>query len=286
MKVVHVAFTLFQRDENSFYPMALAAAYVSIRQRTQSILNIHIIVDKSVSIVNKQKIKDSISSCDVLHFYNAEDLGDVHELSLLLDTRFSPAIVWRVWLDVYLKHLGRCILMDCDFICAADIDELWDLDLGPCLISAPLRTVPHSKVLHQWLDVPPGKYFRMCCSVLNLDKMRQHQDFVFKRRDFLLEAASVASTASGGLKQAGLLEQSVFNKFFSNLCFPLPIPVIPISRISGHPRETAWKEQLVRNKSLLFDIKGWTSPSPYAALFWSALFNTAWRGEAIAKFEI
>lgn len=282
MSIIHIAFTLFQRNSVSYYPMALAAAYRSMRQRTCSRLMIHVIADKSVTLEVRQKIKDSVDDSDMICFYNAEILPEVYEVSLKLDGRFSPAIVWRVWIERYLEHLEKCILVDCDFLFSANVSELWEMDLGECIMSAPLRVVPHSKALHRWLKVPAERYFRMCCSLINLSRLRTSQLFIANRHEFLIEAATLQDS---GLKQAGLLEQSVFNKFFSNDCMPLIFPVIPVDRIMGHPREAEWLKVIQNNGPFLIDIKGWASNSPHSLLFWSSLLSTSWKQVAVTQFE-
>ncbi len=88
-----------------------------------------------------------------------------------------------------------------------------------------------------------------------------------------------------GVPQAGLLEQSVFNRFFSKLCTPLPLAVIPVERLKNHPREADWKSVLLGGDDCILDIKGWSSQSPYAIKFWSLLLDTPWRIEALRFCE-
>ena len=274
--MIDLAFTLFLRGQDQSYAMGLSAVYVSIRQRTRACLRLHVIVDNSVGDVVKKKLRAMLNGADRIEFYSVSTLPDVEELGQSLDSRFSPAIVWRLWLGDYLDSLSRCVLLDCDLLFNADIQEIWDLKLGNNVLSAPLRGHPHPPKLHAWLQVSPESYFRACCCLIDLEKLRSCKSFAENRREFLMESQSMCDQ---GLPQAGLLEQSVLNRFFSKLCTPLPFAVIPVSRLRNHPRKTDWESVLLGGHDYILDIKGWLSRSPYALKFWSSLLDTPWRNE-------
>lgn len=280
--MIDLAFTLFLSDQDQAYAMGLAAAYTSIRQRTKACLRLHVIVDNSVGVDTQEKLSSALRGSDQITFYSASTLPDVEELAQSLDSRFSPAIVWRLWLADYLGALSRCVLLDCDLLFQADIQGIWDLDLGDNALSAPLRGHPHSPALHEWLQVSPESYFRACCCLLDLDKFRTSRPFIENKKQFLIEAQRMSDI---GLPQADLLEQSVLNRFFSKLCTPLPLPVIPIERLENHPRKTEWELVLQGGGQYILDIKGWSSQSPYALKFWSLLLDTPWRDEACLFFQ-
>ena len=280
MPRVDIAFTLFQRDDKVEYPMALCAAYSSIRERTSAHINLHIIVDNSVSSGIRELIELSVKRSDSVFFYEASSIEDVYELSLAMDGRFSPAIIWRVWIEDYLKDLGKCILIDCDILFTFDILKIWDLDLNSAVLSAPLRGVSHPAELHKFLNVSVDKYFRMCCCLLDLDQLRVNTDFTGQRSRVLRDSSRLSMK---GLVQAGFLEQSVFNYFFSENCMPLPVPVIPVDRIDGHLRQEEWSKVIERNEPFIIDIKGWKSKSAFAFKFWSEVLNTAFKEYAVSK---
>ena len=276
--MIHIAFTLFQRNSKSFYPLGLVAAYASIKARTQASICVHVILDKSVGLNCRKKITESLRRNDEIYFYEAANISESYQLSFSLDGPYSPAIIWRIWIDRYLAGIDKCILIDCDLLFSLDIQYLWDIDLKGASISAPLRGVPHSEELHQKLNVSPENYFRMCCSVLNLAAIRNHQSFQAGRIGYLRQ---VASWFDAGLWQAGLLEQSVFNHFFSNSCTSFPFPVIPVDRLSGHPREDEWRRVINSKYEFLIDVKGWNSSSSYSLLFWAFLIDTGWRDDVL-----
>ena len=119
--MIHLAFTLFQRDSLSPYPMALAALYASIRERTKEKLSLHVIVDDSVENCVRRKLESSIKEGDCLCFYDAASMVESYRYSCEFDGRFSPAIVWRVWIEHYLD-IEKCILLDCDLLFNFDIN--------------------------------------------------------------------------------------------------------------------------------------------------------------------
>ena len=280
--MIHLAFTLFQRDSSSPYPMALAALYASIRERTQEALSLHVIVDKSVEILTKRKLEASMKEGDCLCFYDAASMVESYRYSREFDGRFSPAIVWRIWIEHYLD-IEKCILLDCDLLFNFDIKILWDVDLSRCPVSAPLRGVPHPLALHEGLSIPLYSYFRMCCVVLDLNAIRRDIDFQSRKVSVLCSANELFLS---GVEQAGFLEQSVYNHFYSKTMVPFGIPVVPVDRLKGHPREREWREHIELNRDFIVDIKGWRSSSPFALLFWSSLLRTSWSSSLLEGIRL
>ena len=56
MSRVELVFTLHQQKQLDHYAMALAAAYVSIRQRTTAVLRLHILTDRSVGAITRERL--------------------------------------------------------------------------------------------------------------------------------------------------------------------------------------------------------------------------------------
>lgn len=275
--MIDLAFTLCEKKTPSFYPMGLAAAYASIRQRTTASLHLHVIADHTVTKETRSRLCASVSPLDDISFYESTQIAESHQLSVELDGKYSRAIIWRAWIADYLKHLDRCLLLDCDVIFNFDVQKIYDSDLGDSLISASLRVAPRHPELHDWLAVPPEKYFRVTCCVLGLKKIRDDRRFCGGRVAFMRELHDLASK---GLRGAKAIEQSLFNRYFSDSNKPLPIPLIPVDRLSGHPREREWRQVLDQNRDRILDIKGWNSRSPYAIEFWAAVLSTAWKDQA------
>ena len=280
--MIDLAFTLCEKKSPSFYPMGLAAAYASIRQRTRSRLNLHVIVDHTVTEETRSRLCASVSSLDEISFYESSLIAEADQLSAELDGRYSRAIIWRAWIADYLKHLDRCLLLDCDMIFNFDVQKIYDYDLGDCQISASLRIAPRHSTLHNWLGVPMEKYFRVTCCILWLKKIRENNEFCNGRVEFMRELNDMAAK---GLKGAKAIEQSLFNRYFYEKNKPLRIPLIPVDRLSGHSREMEWRQVLNQNLDRILDIKGWNSQSPYAIEFWAAVLSTAWRDQAALFYE-
>jgi len=280
--MIDLAFTLCEKDFPSFYPMGLAATYVSIRQRTGARLHLHVIVDRTVSKETRNRLRASISRFDDISFYESSLIAEADNLSSELDGKYSRAIIWRAWIADYLKHLDRCLLLDCDVVFNFDVQKIYESDLGDCAISASLRVAPRHPTLHDWLEVPKEKYFRVTCCLLGLKTIRANKNFNSGRIGFMRDLSEMAAK---GLKGAQAIEQSLFNRYFSKQNKPLRIPLIPVDRLSGHPREKEWRQVLDQNLDRILDIKGWNSQSPYAIEFWAAVLSTAWKDQAALFFE-
>ena len=133
---VQLVFCLHERDANSPYPMALAATYSSIRQRTNASLTVHVIADASVTTRTRRRLRRSLHASDRIRFHAAEGVPEAYRLALEVNGHFSPAIIWRAWITEYLPHLKRCVLLDCDLQVLLDIQKIWNLDLQGMCISA------------------------------------------------------------------------------------------------------------------------------------------------------
>ena len=254
--------------------MALAATYSSIRQRTSAAITIHVIVDDSVSRKTRRRLRRSIGLGDLLRFYHAEAVPEAHQLALKLDGHFSPAVIWRAWVPEYLTRLNKCILLDCDLQVFLDIRRIWEIDLDGKCLSAYQGGKVHPQIYYDWLKVSRENYFRMGVCLLDLAQIRSCKEFKENRHDFLVNAFK----ASKSMPQAGLLEQSLFNRYFSKRCKPLPFPLIPADLINRNPlKRKKIDRMLSRYEPLILDIKGWRNFTTLSLIFWSSLLHTPWR---------
>lgn len=272
---VQLVFCLFERDRKSPYPMALAATYSSIRQRTAAPLTLHVIADQSVTKRTRRRLRRCLQQGDRLRFHSAEAVPEAHLLAQRLDGHFSPAIIWRAWLPDYLPHVKRCILLDCDLQVLLDIQRLWMMDLhGKCL-SAFQGGKPHPQAYYDWLRTTRDRYFRLGVCLMDLRQMRQYDAFIQGRYRFLEEANEKRST----MPQAGLLEQSLFNRFFADKYHPLPFPLVPANRLDQDPERRRRINRMLREHApMILDLKGWLNQSSLSFGFWSSLLHTPWRG--------
>ena len=280
MSRVELVFTLHQRNQLDHYAKALAAAYVSIRQRTTAVLRLHVLTDRSVGAITRERLIATLRGDDEIAFVEADSLPEAADLACQLDGDYSPAIIWRAWIADYLPQLDRCLLLDCDLLVRLDLACVWQMALEGCALAAVLRGRPHDKAYHAWLGIPWNRYFRMGCALMDLAMIRADKAFKEGRRDLLLEASALRAS----IPACGLLEQSLFNRFFSNSCRPLPFPLIAVDRLEHHPSSTDWLLQLRNGGDCILDIKGWNNRSPEALQFWAALLETPWREEVVACF--
>ena len=272
---VHLVFCLFERDRQSPYPMALAAAYCSIRQRTTAPLTLHVIADESVTKRTRRRLRRCLQSGDRLQFHPAKAVPEAHQLGQRLDGCFSPAIIWRAWIPDYLPHLNRCILLDCDLLVLLDIRRIWSLNLkGKCL-SAFQGGGQEPQVHYDWIKTPREQYFRMGVCLMNLRRIRKDKAFIHERLHFLEDAWEKFKSKT--MPHAGLLEQSLFNRFFSQKYRPLPFPLVQGNYIHEDPESRRRiKKMLLKHQPMILDLKGWQNRSFLSLSFWSLLLHTPW----------
>ena len=270
---IQLVFCLFERDRQSPYPMALAATYSSIRQRTSAPLTLNVIADESVTKRTRRRLRRCLQPGDRLRFHSADAVPESHRLAQRLDGHFSPAIIWRAWIPDYLPKLKRCILLDCDLQVLLDIRRIWTLDLQRNCLSAFQGGKPHPPAYYDWLRTSRDRYFRMGVCLMNLRQLRRHKAFVQGRYQFLLEAQEKRRV----MPQANLLEQSLFNRFFANDYLPLPFPLVPANRLDQDPERRTWINQMLLNhEPMILDLKGWLNQSSVSLSFWTSLLHTPW----------
>ena len=280
---IHLAFCLFERDGNSPYAMALAATYSSIRQRTAAVLHLHVICDASVGARTRQRLRRCLAPSDRLLFVSADDVPEAVALARRMDGRFSPAIIWRAWLPDYLAGVERRLLLDCDLQVLLDVHTLWQLDLGDTPLAAFQGGKRHPDAYYDWIQTPPDRYFRMGVCLMDLQAIRAHHAFITGRSAFLQEAARMTAQ----IKQAGLYEQSLFNRFFSAVYTPLPVDLVPANRLDQDPERRAQiHRRLKAHEPMILDLKGWLNHSEISLLFWSSLLHTPWWRRAARSLQL
>lgn len=213
-----------------------------------------------------QRLTATLRRGDEITFVEADSLPEAADLACQFDGGYSPAIIWLAWIADEIPQL--------------DLACVWQMSLEGCALAAVLRGRPHDEEYHAWLGTPWNRYFRMGCALMDLAIVRSNQAFRDGRRDLLLEAATLRAS----IPACALLEQSLFNRFFSNSCRPLPFSLIAADRLEHHPSSADWLLQLRNGGDCILDIKGWSNRSPEALQFWAALLETPWRDEVVARF--
>ena len=113
----------------------------------------------------------------------------------------------------------------------------------------------------------------MCVVLLDLMRLRKNDRYCQGRVEFLHDAFSRMGSGPGSY----LLEQSLFNRFFSKLCKPLAIEVFAANRISvNSERHALLSSKVAKKEPLIIDLKGWENDSEFSLMFWSFLLRTAW----------
>lgn len=66
-------------------------------------------------------------------------------------THVSVAAYYRLYISSICAGFNKILYMDCDVLCAADVAELYDMDMGDCLVTA-AHDKPIQDVNSEWLD--------------------------------------------------------------------------------------------------------------------------------------
>ena len=279
---IHLVFCLFARDPASPYPMALAATYSSIRQRTSASLRVHVLIDESVSTRMKRRLRKCMHPSDRIKFHAADAVPEALKLSYQMDGSFSPAIIWRAWLNDYLPRIKRCILLDCDLQVLMDIRSIWNIDIQGKYLSAFTGGKRHPRNYYDWIKTLPENYFRMGVCLMDLEQIRGYSDFIENRKSFLEESLLIRNK----INQASLFEQSLYNRFFSDRYRSLPFQLVPANRLDQDPfRRKTIDLMLSGHQEIVLDLKGWLNQSSISLYFWAALLHTPWREHAQQQFN-
>ena len=222
-----------------------------------------------------EMLRQTLMGKDVIVFRHASVVPKAYALSKQLDGRYSPAIIWRAWLAEYFPELRRCLLLDCDLLFLCDVRELWNIRLGFNALSAPFGGGwKLNQAYFDWVGTSRQNYFRVCVVLMNLHKIGKNFAFRRGRADFLADAYSRMGSGPGSY----LLEQSLFNRFFSGLSKPLPIEVFAANGVKRNlDRHAALASKIAKKEPLIVDIKGWENSSEFSFLYWSFVLRTAWR---------
>jgi len=271
---VHLAFCLHQKNKSSPYPMALAATYMSMRDRTTARLCLHILLDETVPFVIRDCLTEMLRDGDQIVFYDVESIEIAHELGRVMGSHYSPAPIWRIWLSDYLSELDRCLLLDCDLQILMDVEDIWRLPLGGCTLMASRGgSWRLTQDYFDWLGIPKELYFRMGVCLIDLQAVRESKVFASCRVEFLREVFSKAGSMPGSY----LFEQSLYNHFFALSSASLPFELFAANGVrNNQERHRYLLKSIASGLPLILDIKGWKSDSEFCVLFWSCLLRTPW----------
>ena len=175
---------LHDRDGNSNYAKALAAQYVSIRQRTHHPLHYFVVYDQTVNKVDLSNLAALIERRDAFEAIPIEEFPIIEEICRLNSTRFSPAAMWRIFLTDILRE-DRCLSLDADIIPLCDIAPLFEAKLQGKSLSAPLRRVALDATYLNSINCRARDYFRTGLCLMDLSRLRNNATFRREREPFI-----------------------------------------------------------------------------------------------------
>ena len=278
---INLAACLHDSDGSATYLKALAAQYVSIRQRTKHPLRYFLIRDITVRSSDLTKLVSLIERVDEAEIINIEDHPTIEKLAFGQNSRYSPAVIWRVYYTDILP-VSKVLSIDADIIALCDIAPLYQIDLHGRSLSAPLRKVGWDADYLQAIETQSEDYFRMTMCLMDLARMRKHKRFLCERDTFITNKLHSVNAIRC------LPEQSVFNYFFSRDNQPMQCCLVRIDRrhkeVENDPY-SPWYQDFRQLNNVILDLKGWRNKTAYSFYYWSALLNTPWHEEAKAVFK-
>ncbi|MBE6085495.1 MAG: glycosyltransferase family 8 protein [Selenomonas ruminantium] len=206
MEDVHVCFSI--HDEKGDYCKYLGIALVSMLENTNCNPHIHIVLDSSVSKVNRDRLSDLSKQYDCNIYFHEIDNA---RLNLFKDAVkiYSIGTLFRFFMvEALPTSLSKILYLDDDLVVNIDVEELWNIDLGINTIGACRDQGVND------LKIPPGPclqkrvlvedYFNQGVLIINLDKLREYDDFLKMCIDVLAAHTDYK-----------FLDQDVFNDIFN-----------------------------------------------------------------------
>ena len=277
---INIAHCLHSKKGDESYAKALAACYISIKERTNRSLSYYIIKDSTTPDRIICNLTDLISKNDSINIIDIEPYSDIYSISLKdeIYKPYAPSIIWRVFLAEILD-IEHVLCLDTDLIFLCDISNIYDSSITLSPISAPLRGKSHSEDYLLSINTDADKYFRIGVAFMNLKFMRNDANFTNGKWNFLEKKLPSIN------KIRSLPEQSVFNYYFSNTNIPLDCCLLPAGAFDIFGRNSAWDDGYGNFKNVIIDTKGWKNNSPLDLYYWAALLRTPWKDEAVKFFN-
>lgn len=228
------------------------------------------------------------------------DMAPFHETCAAygIRTHVSVAAYYRLYISSICAGLNKILYMDCDVLCTADVAELYDMDMGDCLVTA-AHDKPIQDMNSEWLDGARAyiesigmKDAKQCFNsgvlVMNLQLMRKEN-----LEPKLLEVAAI--------NKKYWHDQSVLN-----ICCQGRVHWVPekwnftihmydegeLSLSSVEERRRLLREQ---SYAIIHYAAGQRKPwqqshSPLTTVWWKAAFRTPYKDEivrrVISKYDI
>ncbi len=212
METIHVCFAL--HDSKGCYSKYLGIAVMSLFEKTESKICVHILCDDTVSEAHKQKFNVLASQYGQKIIFYEIDTSRFRTFKKRV-VFFSIGTLFRLQiLETLPVDLERIIYLDDDLLINMDIRELWEADLTDKALAAcrnigiPIKLNPYPCRMG-WIS--QNDYFNAGVMVINLVELRRRENFFDESIRFLVE-----------YPECSFVDQDAYNVFFKGKVHYLP----------------------------------------------------------------
>ncbi len=198
MDRIHVCYAIY--DKKGTFSKYTGSSMTSLLENTDSPVTLHLLHDATLTEDNREKFKALAAKYgQEIFFYDMETLcGEVLSsiLEILPDaivTRFSQAALYRLLAGIVLpQSVHKLIYLDADTIVHMDIARLWNEGVGENGLAAideisATQGNPAPQPLVETGEIPRDRYFNSGVMLIDLDKWREHPEFLTNGLKMLTE---------------------------------------------------------------------------------------------------
>lgn len=198
MDRIHVCYAIY--DKKGTFSKYTGTSMTSLLENTDSPVTMHLLHDSTLTEDNREKFEALAAKYgQKIFFYDMETLCD-EVLSGILEilpdaivTRFSQAALYRLLAGLVLpQSVHKLIYLDADTIVHMDIARLWNEEVGENGLAAideisATQGNPAPQPLVETGEIPRNRYFNSGVMLIDLDKWREHPEFLTNGLKMLTE---------------------------------------------------------------------------------------------------
>lgn len=196
--MIHVCFCF--SDKTGRYSKFVGASMLSIFKNTSSPVTVHILHDNTLNTENRNKFLTLAKSRNqLLKFYNietlcADNLAVIKKsFPTIENSRFTFGSFYRLFIpNVLPSDISKAVYLDGDTIVTADLNELWQMELGEKILGVVTEAENKVNVASYFRlcrnNIVTGKdYFNSGVLLMNLVALRTSENAITKGINFLVE---------------------------------------------------------------------------------------------------
>lgn len=140
-----------------------------------------IVLEENITDANKSILQNQMPENFSIRFYNMKGIIEKYQLTSWFYTgRLAPAAYFRLFIPEILQDYKKCIYLDTDIIVQADIQELYQEDIGKAYLGAindVLQSDPEKQRYfreHLKMKNPQETYFNSGVLLMNLESIKKN----------------------------------------------------------------------------------------------------------------